>query len=353
MVLLITMGAEPDKGGINPHSLTAMQCLFQNESVGRVLVSDYTTKADFIIPDINKILGPNKYEIVNQDIREGLQNIIVGKENYSSTQIKAQIFLERLKEARNCFINDFMMPQIKTVCKALGFRKYPTLKFQEIDIKDEVQFQRIITRLLEIGVISPEQGMKSIRTGLFPNPESLEGAQREYSQQRSEGLYNPLVGGVPAVEAPGSEEDREIKKEQVEKSSKNINVNNQNLNKKNTPGETGRPLGAKANEKFSRKNIQSVVYEIENLRASIAKQVRSKFSVKRLNKNQESIIDRLLESIVCSKDKNVWKEAAEACILDSEKMSELICLKDVSDISAEHQLSEYPSAILYHSNNIK
>lgn len=353
VVLLITMGAEPDKGGINPHSLGAMQCLFQNESVGRVLVSDYTTKADFIIPDINKILGPNKYEIVNQDIREGLQNIIVGKENYSSTQIKAQIFLERLKEARNCFINDFMMPQIKTVCKALGFRKYPTLKFQEIDIKDEVQFQRIITRLLEIGVISPEQGMKSIRTGLFPNPESLEEAQKEYSQQRSEGLYNPLVGGVPAVEAPGSEEDRKLKEEQIKKSSKNVNVNNQNLNKKNTPNQTGRPLGAKANEKFSRKNIQSVVYQIENLRTSIAKQVRSKFSVKRLNKTQESIIDSLLESIVCSKKKEVWEETAKACISDSEKMSELTCLEDIVDISAEHQLSEYPSAILYHSNNIK
>ena len=80
VVLLITMGAEPDKGGINPHSLGAMQSLFQNESVGRVLVSDYTTKAEFIIPEVNKILGPQKYEIVNQDIREGLQNIIVGKE---------------------------------------------------------------------------------------------------------------------------------------------------------------------------------------------------------------------------------------------------------------------------------
>ena len=159
VVLLITMGAEPDKGGINPHSLNAMQTLFQNESVGRVLVSDYTTKADFIIPDVNKILGPQKYEIVNQDIREGLQNIIVGKENYSSTQIKAQIFLERLKEARNSFINDFMMPQVKTLCRSMGFRKYPTVKFQEVDIKDEIQFQRVITRLLEIGVISPEQGM--------------------------------------------------------------------------------------------------------------------------------------------------------------------------------------------------
>jgi hypothetical protein len=46
-------------------------------------------------------------------------------------------------------------------------------------------------------------------------------------------------------------------------------------------------------------------------------------------------------------------KTAEACISDSEKMSELICLEDISDISAEHQLSEYPSAILYHSNNIK
>ena len=173
VVLLITMGAEPDKGGINPHSLTAMQNLFKNESVGRVLVSDYTTKADFIIPDVNKILGPEKYEIVNQDIREGLQNIIVGKENYSSTQIKAQIFLERLKEARNAFINDFIMPQVKVLCKSMGFKKYPTVKFQEVDIKDEVQFQRVITRLLEIGIISPEQGIQAIRTGLFPHPKEL------------------------------------------------------------------------------------------------------------------------------------------------------------------------------------
>jgi hypothetical protein len=56
VILLITMGAEPEKGGINPNNLIAMQKLFKNESVGRVLVSDYTTKADFVIPDLNKVL---------------------------------------------------------------------------------------------------------------------------------------------------------------------------------------------------------------------------------------------------------------------------------------------------------
>ena len=40
VILLITMGTEPDKGGINAHNLSAMQTLFRNESVGRVLVSD-------------------------------------------------------------------------------------------------------------------------------------------------------------------------------------------------------------------------------------------------------------------------------------------------------------------------
>jgi hypothetical protein len=57
VVLLVTMGNEPDKGGVNHKNLAAMQKIFRNQSVGRVLVSDYTTKANFIIPDINKVVG--------------------------------------------------------------------------------------------------------------------------------------------------------------------------------------------------------------------------------------------------------------------------------------------------------
>lgn len=336
VILLITMGAEPDKGGINPRNLEAMQGLFTNESVGRVLVSDYTTKADFVIPDLRKVVGPDKYEIVNQDIKEGLQNIIVGDERYSNTQVKAQIFLERLKEARNAFLNDFLQPQIKLMCQNLGFRDYPKARFEEIDIKDEVQLQRVVTRLLELGILTPEQGIDAIKTGIYPQPHDLSGAQKAYVGEREDGMYNPLVGGVPMVSSP------EDTSESPAPSGK----------------ESGRPPGTKAipqdnaSEKISRKDIQSIVYKVESLSSFVKKSLRSKFGKKKLTKAQDRAADDLCESVVCSTDVALWEAVARSCIEDSEKIAELDTKKEVLDISLEKELQVYPSALYYHGKEI-
>jgi len=333
VILLITMGAEPDKGGINPKNLEAMQSLFMNESVGRVLVSDYTTKADFVIPDLRKVVGPDKYQIVNQDIKEGLQNIIVGDERYSNTQVKAEIFLERLKEARNAFLNDFLQPQIKLVCQNLGLRDYPRAKFEEIDIKDEVQFQRVVTRLLELGVLTPEQGIDAIKTGIYPQSVDLKSAQENYSKEREEGLYNPLVGGVPMIEPAGSEEAP-------------------------TPGggggETGRPTGTKgipqqsSGDKISREDIQKIIYKAESLSEFIKQGLKSKYK-KKLNKSQNKAAEDLCESIICSTESESWESLAEACINDNNEISNLNCIESILDISQNKEMPLYPAAIYYHS----
>ena len=202
VILLITMGNEPNKGGINHNNLAAMQELFRNESVGRVLISDYTTKAEFLIPDMNKVLGYEKYKIVNEDIKEGLQNVVVGSEKYSNTAVKAEIFLERLKEAREAFINDFLQPEIKQVCKNMGFRNYPIVRFKEVDTKDETQLQRVATRLMELGLMTPQQGMDVINKGVFPNSEEVDKSQEKFIEQRKQGYYNPLVGGAPIAHRP-------------------------------------------------------------------------------------------------------------------------------------------------------
>lgn len=332
VILLITMGAEPDKGGINPRNLEAMQGLFTNESVGRVLVSDYTTKADFVIPDLRKVVGPDKYEIVNQDIKEGLQNIIVGDERYSNTQVKAQIFLERLKEARNAFLNDFLQPQIKMMSQNLGFRDYPKARFEEIDIKDEVQLQRVVTRLLELGVLTPEQGIDAIKTGIYPRPDELGGAQKTYVQDREDGMYNPLVGGVPMIGAPDSGGTSDGP----------------------SGAETGRPTGTKgipqdnASEKISRKDIQEVVYKAESLSSFIKKNLRSKFKKKKLTKAQEKAAEDLCESIVCSTDQDSWESVAKQCVEDNEKISDLNIKDEIVAISLDKELQIYPSALYYH-----
>ena len=351
VILLITMGAEPDKGGINANNLHAMQALFQNESVGRVLVSDYTTEAEFIIPDISKIIGPDKYEIVNNDIREGLQNVVVGNEKFANTQVKAEIFLERLKEARHAFIHDFIQPQIKLICRNLGFRKFPAARFEQLDIKDEVQLQRVATRLMEIGILTPQQGVDVIKTGIYPKPEELSPAQEQYAKEREKGYYNPLVGGVPAVEAAGAEEEREIKEKAIK--SKPAPAAPQNLNQQVTPNQNGRPPGATASESgkpnYSRKNIQETVYKIESLRSHATKGIKDKFSVKRLNKQQSEMLDSFVEAVVCAKEKDEWESSVDACIKNIDELEKLPSIQGVLDISATHELEQYPSAILYHS----
>ena len=357
VILLVTMGNEPDKGGINPVNFQAMQSLFQNESVGRVLISDYTTKADFVIPDLNKVLGPEKYDIVNNDIREGLQNIIVGEEKFSNKQIKADIFFERLREAREAFLNDFLRPQIKMVCKAMGFRKFPIAKFSDKDIKDEVQFHRVTTRLMELGVLTPSQGVESMQTGLLPRSSDLDEAQAGYVKDRKKGYYNPLVGGVPTVEAPGAPLERDMKEkiavEEVYDRRAGPIPEGDAPPITDTPQETGRPVGTSAAHLYSRDGIQKTVYAAEELMKFAEAKLREEHQIKRISKQKKEFLSALCENIVTAKQRHEWEPCALECIENVEMMASLTALPEISAIAADHNLGFYPAALLYHSKNSK
>ena len=120
-----------------------------------------------------------------------MQNIILNDDKYNGAQIKARVFLDRLKEAREAFIQDFLQPEIKRIAKDLGFRSYPIVKFKDIDLRDEVQLMRVATRLMELGGITAAQGMELFHTGRFPLAAELEGAQRKFVDQREKGYFNP------------------------------------------------------------------------------------------------------------------------------------------------------------------
>ncbi len=328
VILLITMGADPEKGGVNPNNMAAMQNLFKNESVGRVLVSDYTTKAEFIIPELNRVLGPQKYQILNEDIKQGLQNIVVGEEKFNATQVKAQIFIDRLQESRYGFLNDFLNKEIKRIAKDLGFRSWPEAKMKDIDMRDEVQLMRASTRLMELGIITPEQGMEMFHNGKFPEPDQLDSAQQDFLEDREKGYYNPIVGGVP-VYSPDAKASGPKK-------------------------EAGRPEGTTdiplANAKYSRSNIQKTIYDIDSFIHDAKDKMISHLEVSKLSEAQEEMVSNLCESIVCSHNKEYWGETLESCVKDFNEIENLDTLEEVLDISAQHTLETYPAAILYHSH---
>ncbi|WP_273005537.1 hypothetical protein [Leeuwenhoekiella blandensis] len=346
VVLMITMGTTPDKGGVNPRNIRAMQSLFQNQSVGRILVSDYTTKAEFIIPDIQKVIGPAKYEVVNQDIKEGLQNIILSQEKFASTEIKAQMFLQRLKESRDAFLNTFLQPEIKQLCKNYGFKNAPVAKFETIDLQDQTQVQRTITRMMELGILPPEEGIKVIETGVFPKGKELEAAQEKFVEDRQKGYYNPIVGGQPMPMT--LEEDMEVEEM---KHPKGAEILNKPQNRARSASNPGRPLGSKtlAKECYSVTAIKETADKTNDLYNSLATEAKKVFKKKRLNKNQKEMLERVCESVVVSKDKNDWLSTGKACIADPQELIKLQPMEPILKISSEHELDDYAAAILHHS----
>lgn len=216
IVLLVTTGAPPDEGGINPDNIAALQSIFQNQSIGRVLVADHTTKVEWKIPQIADILDPKKYSVIDEYIKEGLGNVLTGSEKFANTSIKTRVFVERLQQARKLFLNDFLVPEVKRIAGEMGFRDHPVPRFSEIDLQDANQYNRIYTRLVEIGAITPDDGIRAINTGKLPTPQENLESQMEFKELKDKGLFQPIQskqkeeGGRPVGSGGPQTKEREI-----------------------------------------------------------------------------------------------------------------------------------------------
>lgn len=342
-ILLITMGTDPDKGGINHKNLAAMQALFKNESVGRVLIADYTTKAQFVIPDIAELLNSKKYEVVERDIQLGLNSILTGDDKFANASIKVKIFVERLKQAQEAFLTGFLIPEIKRIARNLGFKNYPTPFFEQIDLDDEAEWNRTVTRLYELGLLTPNEAINGMDTGILPTVEDSLLDQKEFAAQKKDGLYQPIVGG-PADQL------------NLAKESGKIAAQNKAVS---TPA--GRPTGSK--RKQSTKNVKpmtAATYSFSKLKSNLilASQAESKIKeellkkhkLKKLNAAQKEIANGILELITTHESPEKWVEVVskyvENPVGENESRASLI-----DEVAIEHQLDPYLASLLFASKN--
>lgn len=341
VILLIKTGAPPDKGGINQANVEALQNIFKNNTTGRVLVSDWTTEGEFLIPDLNKVLGPAKYEILDKDIREGLQNILLGEEKYGNTQTKVKIFLEGLKEARRNFIN-ILQAEIKTIAKNLGMRTYPELKMREVTASENTQFQRVVTRLMELGLIDAKNGIWTIENGEFPDVESedYQLAQEEYVKQRAKGLWNPLSPVATQPQPAPKIDPNNLIKQPASPSGKPAAKKKSKIL---TPA--GRPKESKA----SISDLKESIYKTEKIFSFVEESLANKFNLSELSESQKEMAAEISRKIVAAEMPENWESLAKECLDNEEKLFSLSPLESVSNLMIEHDLEEYSAALLYHS----
>ncbi len=319
-ILLVTMGTEPEKGGINQKNLAAMTRLFENESVARVVIADYTTKAEFVIPQIADLLDPKKYEILDKDIAIGLNNVLLGQgEKFANQHSKIEIFVERLKHARQAFLNKFLIPEIIRISKNIGLKNFPEPYFEDIDLKDELEWAKIYTKLMEIGVLTPEEGFAAIETGKLPNPENSEESQVKLKKNKDKGLYQPLQNqskeGEGAGRPGGSKAPQTTKKIS--------------------------PIGASYSLSSFADNMklaQTVQNEIDN-------SLKKKFKLKKLNEGQILISNQIIDAIVINENPKQWQEKIKEYLENPlDKNPERVL--EVEAIAAEHGVDLYSAGLL-------
>tara|TARA_R110000772_G_scaffold249530_2_gene363988 strand:+ start:98253 stop:100247 length:1995 start_codon:yes stop_codon:yes gene_type:complete len=332
-ILLVTMGAPLKDGGTDQQNLLAMQELFDNESVGRVIISDYTTEAKWVLPEIDKILDPKKYEVVDRDIKEGLNNILFssGGEKFSNQSNKTDIFLERLKQARQKFLEDFLIPEMEEIAKEFKLKSIPTPKFEDLDFKDSVQEKRLFTRLIELGILSADEGIQAIETGRLPTPDENLESQEKYTKLRQDkNYYFPLTSGNAL---------NDIEEEQ--------NAVAPKAQKK----ENGRPSGSSAQKVKDLIDINKVKANLVaagELNDKIVSQLKEKFSKKRVSKQLSKIADEVTQVIVSDCEIEDWgKDSIIAEYVDNPMMKNMSRQDKVAEMAEKHQTSNYLASILY------
>jgi hypothetical protein len=345
-ILLITMGAKEEEGGINQKAMTAMQELFKHETVGRVLIADYTTKAEFIVPKISELLDPKKYEVVDRDINIGLNNILVGGEKFSNQSSKVEVFLGRLRQGRESFINNFLLPEIKNIAKSLGFKSFPTPYYEDFSLKDDSNSQRIYTRLVELGVLTPQEGLTAIETGRLPDKESSLVSQRENMDFREEGLYQPLIG-APIQEPKGDAEEQDVKDPNSSKTKVKISKTSGRPNGTSGIKQSTKkisPIGAS----YSCAKIRDNLIQYSKLYAEVESELKRIFNLKEFNDAQKETAEEITRTIILNEESDKWTQSVAAYVKNP-KDNNPERLKKAMEIGSKHGLDLFLSSILMES----
>lgn len=362
-MLVVTMGAKKDEGGTNPESLRLLKEAFKSGNVGRVLISDYTTKAEFVIPDLNKIISPEKYKVVNEDIATGLVNIFFATEggNIANLAGKLRVFSEKINSAQNLFVNEFINPEIKRISRLLGFRNYPSARLGKFSLEDPSQMMRVYAQLLQLGVLTPKDGLEAMETGIFPNYEDLHLNQEALKLDKDKGLFQPLQGG-PFSQNEIVKLNHEYalktldKQSKIQQKSQPANPPNSNSkpaleiknapNQKKVPQPTGRPPGAKASISMA-KLVDNIKLHGQLIDA-VTLAYQEKNGSSDLTQDDKNNILTLVRSVTeCEIPKN-WLAKAKKYI-DKPKTPSLDKIIEMEEFASEYDVGLDTASILYHS----
>jgi len=206
-ILKITIGS--DQHPVTDQSqLVAIANLFDTASKSFDIVWNHTLDIEKItFPEISDILGQEKFAQVNDDLTMGwgvtralLDGAVTGGARAVETAVKA--FSEEVNYARRC-VKRWAEREYEEIALAMGFSRYPSVRFDENALKDEIMLMSVIQGMIDRRIISYETGIEKL--GLDFNNELFNMKQEKpLVQDGTLGIigspYNPKA--LPAEQPP-------------------------------------------------------------------------------------------------------------------------------------------------------
>jgi hypothetical protein len=141
--------------------------LFDTSAKSFDIVWNHTLDIEKItFPEITGILGQDKFAQVNDDLSQAIgvtRALLDGKLQANAKAIEASLkgFSEEVNYARRC-VKRWIDNEYEEVALAMGFSRYPQVRFDENSLKDEIMMMSVIQGMIDRRIISYETGIEKL-----------------------------------------------------------------------------------------------------------------------------------------------------------------------------------------------
>ena len=148
--------------------------LFNTPSKAYQVLWNHTLQVEKIVsPEIEAILGSEKYKQVNEDYTGALGFVRAlidgaGDVNPAAATLAMKGVIAEIEYVRKQ-VKRWINREYKSIAEAMGFDRYPIVRFNDIELRDVVELMRVYQGMIDRRVMSYETGIKKL--GLDPYTE--------------------------------------------------------------------------------------------------------------------------------------------------------------------------------------
>ena len=159
-IVIFKLGNTKENFGATQAMFSKFATLLKNPAEAKNIVWNDLIDVMDSYPPIDKILGSEKYDVVDRDILTnfGVSEVLVSGRagNYSSAFLSVRTLQEKLETVRNYVMNAFVIPELVQIQRAVNFRSKPKARFSSMSLRDEQAEKQLLMGLLDRKIISAQ-----------------------------------------------------------------------------------------------------------------------------------------------------------------------------------------------------